>query len=123
MFSGRTPWVGAIDPTSLAVGGPKAGSGAPTSSSAQDSSSAPVIGGLSDLANALDPAKALGSLSQAITGQGNVQGFLLRALLVLGGLILLGLAVFALIESGAQSAAESPEGQAALRGVGTAAAA
>lgn len=120
MFRGTVPWRNAIDPTALAQGGPRAGSGG-------DNSSLPVVGGIQDgfqaLANALDPAKALGALSQTITGNANVHDFLLRGLLVLGGLFLLGLAVFALIESAGQQAVESPQGRTALRSVGEAAAA
>lgn len=55
--------------------------------------------GLSGLADALNPAKALGNLSQAITGKSNLGDFLLRAALIIFGLFLLFLALFVLVQS------------------------
>lgn len=127
IFMGNKPWQNAIDPTSLARGGPQAGSGGNgligglTGGVANNAGNvvSDVSQGFGALANALDPAKALGSLSSAITGNPNIHDFLLRALLVVGGLFLLGLAVVVLVEQGTQQAANSPAGQTALKSVGT----
>jgi murein DD-endopeptidase MepM/ murein hydrolase activator NlpD len=123
MFRGAAPWSGAIDPTALARGGPQGGgpgicdvpvvggivclpvqAGVQTTQAAGD-----VASGLGSLAQALNPATALQSLSGAVTGKSNIHDFLLRGALVIGGIVLLGMAIFALIQS--QPAVQEGEGR------------